>query len=118
DGEFIGVVGLRETNSMIGFWLGIEHRGHGYMPLAVTAVLDWAFSSGWRDLVRWEAVEGNAASLAVARKTGFRYTGVGPALTPGRDGTSPQSWQGELTASDTRAPKPGWPDQLGGERPL
>ncbi len=108
-GQFLGVVGVRTENSMIGYWLGAEHRGRGAMPLAVTAAIDWVFASGWGDIVRWEAVEGNAASLAVARKTGFRYTGIGTALITGRDGTNPLSWHAELTASDTRTPKPGWP---------
>lgn len=73
---------------------------------------------GWRHVVRWEAVDGNAASLAVARKTGFRYTGIGPALVTARDGTSPQSWQAELAASDTRTPTPGWPNEFEGDRPF
>jgi RimJ/RimL family protein N-acetyltransferase len=110
DGQFLGVVGVRAQNSMIGFWLGAPHRGKGYMPCAVNLVLDWVFSSGWSDTVRWEAVEGNLASRDVARKTGFRYTGIQPALVLGRDGSSPLSWQATLTASDSREPKPGWPD--------
>lgn len=115
-GALIGVVGLREQSAMIGFWLGAEHRGRGHMPRAVTAVLDWVFAGGWLNTVRWEAVEGNTASLAVARKTGFRYTGVRPALVTARDGTSPPSWQAELAASDTRNPQPGWPNEDEGDR--
>lgn len=110
NGEFLGVVGVRKAIGMIGFWLGAEHRGHGHMPRAVTAVADWAFSSGWLDSIRWEAVVGNRASLAVARKTGFRYTGVEPAHVVGRDGSHPDSRQAILQASDDREQKPGWPD--------
>ncbi|GAA3738310.1 hypothetical protein GCM10022239_12410 [Leifsonia bigeumensis] len=108
-GEFLGVVGLRETNSMIGFWLGAEHRGHGYMPLAVSAVVDWVFTSRWLESIRWEAVVGNTASLAVARRAGFRYTGVEPAIVVRRDRSRPDSWQAVLHAADDRTPKPGWP---------
>lgn len=111
DGTFLGVVGIRAHNAMIGFWLGAPHRGHGYMPLAVSAVADWAFSSGRPgfDTVRWEAVEGNAASLTVARKTGFSYIGIAPAIVTARDGSSPPSWQAVLRAADGREQKPGWP---------
>ena len=108
-GAFLGVVGVRAENLMIGYWLGAPHRGKGHMTRAVTAVLDWVFSSGWSNTVRWEAVEGNAASLVVARKTGFRFTGVGPALITGRDGSNPPSWRAEIGISDTRDPKPDWP---------
>ena len=114
-GAFLGVVGVRAENLMIGFWLGIPHRGKGYMPRAVTAVLDWVFASGWSDTVRWEAVEGNDASLVVARKAGFRFTGIGPALIPDRDGSIPRSWKAELSTSDTRSPKPGWPNEFKGK---
>lgn len=110
DGEFLGVVGLRENEGMIGFWLGAEHRGHGHMPRAVTAVADWAFESGWLGSIRWEAVVGNRASLAVARKAGFRYLGVEQAHDVARDGSHPDAWQAVLHAADDRAPKPGWPD--------
>ncbi|WP_168625596.1 GNAT family N-acetyltransferase [Cryobacterium sp. BB307] len=108
DGEFLGVVGLRK-NTMIGFWLGAPHRGSGYTPLAVNAVVDWAFESGWVPEVRWEAIVGNTASLAVARKAGFTYTGVESAMVTGRDGSHPDSWQAVLRPTDSRSPKTGWP---------
>jgi RimJ/RimL family protein N-acetyltransferase len=110
DEVLLGVVGVRASRSMVGFWLGAPHRGRGYMPLAVSAVADWAFANRWLDRIRWEAVVGNAASLAVARKAGFRYTGIEPANVVGRDGSRPDSWQAVLHAEDDRAPKPGWPD--------
>lgn len=109
DGAFLGVVGVRAENSMIGYWLGAEHRGNGFMPLAATAAIGWVFATRWADIVRWEAVEGNIASAMVARKVGFRYTGLGPALITGRDGDSPASWHAELRADESRSPKPGWP---------
>jgi RimJ/RimL family protein N-acetyltransferase len=110
DEVLLGVVGVRASRSMVGFWLGAPHRGRGYMPLAVSAVADWVFASGWLHDIRWEAVVGNTASLAVARKAGFRYTGIEPANVVGRDGSRPDSWQAVLHAEDDRAPKPGWPD--------
>ena len=111
DGEFLGVIGLRLTNSDLGFWLGAPHRGHGYMPAAVRLVTDWVFSTGFGGLteIHWQAIMGNTASLAVARKAGFTYTGVGPATTASRDGSHPTSWNAVLRHGDSAAEKPGWP---------
>ena len=48
DGKFIGMIGFRSAARDIGFWMGTPHRGNGYMPEAVGAVLDWAFAQGRR----------------------------------------------------------------------
>ncbi|HEU4807608.1 MAG TPA: GNAT family N-acetyltransferase [Homoserinimonas sp.] len=111
DGTLLGVVGLRSKLGRfdIGFWLGSPHRGNGYMPEAVRAVLDWAFESGVASEVSWECVAGNLASATVARKLGFTFGGVRPSVLPSRDGSHPESWHGLLRASDDRSPKPGWP---------
>ncbi|MHA6667284.1 GNAT family N-acetyltransferase [Homoserinimonas sp. A447] len=110
-GDLLGVIGLRTKLGRfdIGFWLGSSHRGHGFMPEAVRAVLDWAFDTGFAPEVSWECVAGNAASAIVARKLGFTFAGVRPAVLPARDGSHPESWHGLLRASDDRSVKPGWP---------
>lgn len=110
DGLLLGVVSVREGSGMIGFWIGAQHRGAGHMTRAMTAVIDWVFESGWSDIVRWEARLGNVGSLIVARKTGFQYVDIGPALTPSRDGSSPDCWRAELHAGDDRSVKDGWPE--------
>ena len=112
-GEFLGVVGLRVKTDRydIGYWLGSRHRGLGYMPEAVRAVIDWAFETGYAGIaeITWECVAGNAASTAVARKLGFTFSGVGPALVARRDGSHPESWHAVLRVEDDRSVKPGWP---------
>lgn len=112
-GQLLGVVGLRVKVDRydIGFWLGAEHRGHGYMPEAVRAVIDWAFETGYEGIteITWECIAGNLASAAVARKLGFTFVRVGPALVAARDGSHPESWHGRLRSSDDRSQKPGWP---------
>ena len=110
-GVFMGVIGLRLPTSDLGFWLGAPHRGHGYMPRAVRLLTDWVFSTGFGGLTQigWACVEGNTSSMAVARKCGFTFTGVGPATTPARDGSHPQSWHGVLRRGDPPVPQPGWP---------
>ena len=108
DGEFAGMIGYRTELGMIGFWLGAPHRGLGIMTEAATAVVDWVFEQG-SPAVRWECVEGNAASASVARKLGFTYTGSGPGAVTARDGSASPSWLATLLATDSRAEKPGWP---------
>jgi RimJ/RimL family protein N-acetyltransferase len=105
---FLGIISLRNDASDVGFWLGAPHRGRGFMPEALGVVLDWAFANG-REQVGWECRVGNLASMAVARKLGFRYTGTGPARLAGRDGGHPESWKGVLAIGDERTPQPGWP---------
>jgi len=118
-GDLVGVVGLRSKLGRfdIGFWLGAQHRGHGYMPEAVRAVLDWAFSTGFADEVSWECIAGNLASASVARKLGFTFGGVRPSVLPARDGSHPESWHALLRASDDRSLKPGWPLPAPGAAP-
>jgi len=107
-GEFLGVIGYRFNRSDIGYWLGAPHRGKGFMPEAVAAVADWLFDLGVERLA-WECVVGNAASVAVARKSGFTFTGERPTQIPFRDGSHPPAWHGELRARDARDEKAGWP---------
>ena len=106
-GPLLGVVGYRETTRDIGYWLGRPHRGQGFMTEAVIAATDWLFGRS-REPIAWECVVGNVASVSVARKAGFRYTGEWPTSLPFRDGSTPLSWHGELHADD-RSIKPGWP---------
>ncbi|WP_227497098.1 GNAT family N-acetyltransferase [Planctomonas psychrotolerans] len=105
----LGVICIRVDSGMVGFWLGAPHRGRGIMPEALTAVIDATFDRTERTDVLWECVVGNHASLRVAEKVGYRYTGQRDGMTLGRDGASTPSWTGRLGRDDTRAPQPGWP---------
>ncbi|HEX4443503.1 MAG TPA: GNAT family N-acetyltransferase [Galbitalea sp.] len=108
DGALVGMVGYRTGARDIGFWLGAGYRGRGLVPEAVGGVLDWVFERDVPD-VSWETTVGNLPSMAVARKAGFTYTGINIGHFTARDGTHPPTWQGILRATDSRAPKPGWP---------
>jgi RimJ/RimL family protein N-acetyltransferase len=109
DGEFRGVIGLRLPKADLGFWLGAPYRGKGYMPTAVRLVTEWVFGYGECDRVGWECVAGNTSSMAVARKTGFTFTGTAPSTMAFRNGSHPLSWHGVLRRDDSPEPKPGWP---------
>ena len=109
DGELVGVIGYRTRSKDVGYWLGGPHRGNGYMPEALGAVLDWVFSITDVD-VQWECVPGNAASAAVARKTGFTYRGMAPSIVVDRDGGHAPTHHASIAKTDSREPKPGWPE--------
>lgn len=108
-GPLLGVIGIRLRNGMIGYWLGAPHRGHGIMSEAARAVVDAVFARSDRESVHWECVVGNSASVRVAQRIGFSYTGEAPGLIPSRTGESRASWTGELRRGDSRDATDGWP---------
>lgn len=103
-----GVVAFRTAHRDIGFWLAPSARGHGLMAEAVRLVTTWAFAQGHPD-VYWECFVGNRASAAVARRVGFGYTGTGPGIIPGRDGTAVTCWKGLLRADGQPVSDLPWP---------
>jgi RimJ/RimL family protein N-acetyltransferase len=107
-GELLGLIGYRTRASDVGFWLGGPHRGHGYMPEALDAVIDWVFERTDRPIL-WECIPGNASSASVARSRGFTWLGEGESLYRDRAGAKAVAWRATLSPSDSREPKPGWP---------
>lgn len=107
-GPLLGTVSLRPARGDIGFSLGAPHRGQGIMSAAVGVVIDAALrpegDSGplgprvdGLQLLRWEAVVGNVASLRVAQRAGFRYTGIAPGVVPTRAGEITECWHAVIT---------------------
>ena len=108
-GPLLGIVGWRSELGDIGFWLGAPHRGCGLMTEAVIAVTDWLMTDFGRTEIAWECVIGNAASVSVARKAGFTFTGERPTELTFRDGSHPAAWHGVLRAGEPRVERTGWP---------
>ncbi len=108
-GPLLGMVSWRRGRADIGFWIGAPHRGRGLMTEAVTGLLDWLIVELGIEEVLWECVLGNGASVSVARKTGFTYTGERATTLLFRDGSHPLCWHGTIRATDSREAKPGWP---------
>lgn len=105
-GPVLGMIGVRETQHEMGFWLGAEHRGAGLMGEAAAAVAEWTLAGGIRgaNTVFWRAVEGNVASAKVARAAGFRRIEPENATVPTRDGGTLPAWYAvRETAVDPRA---------------
>jgi len=115
DGPLIGVISYRTLRCDVGFWLGADQRGKGYMREALAAVVQWAFVSGdvpRTDAVTWEAMAGNRDSAAVARAVGFAFTGTAPSSHPVRDGSHVPSWHGVLLRShDGEQARASWPEE-------
>jgi RimJ/RimL family protein N-acetyltransferase len=103
-----GVISYRTARRDLGFWLAPAARGAGIVSEAVGLVVDWAFAQGAPD-VYWECYVGNTASAAVARRTGFAYTGSGDALVPNRDGSPAAAWKGLRRADGAPASDLPWP---------
>ncbi|MEU5437106.1 GNAT family N-acetyltransferase [Streptomyces sp. NPDC020719] len=99
----VGVMRRGEGVAELGFWATKEHRGRGYMTEASLAAARWAFESAGVERLEWRAEVGNAASRAVAEKTGFTIEGtLRAALVHG--GTRRDSWVGGLLPSDLGLP--------------
>jgi len=113
DGEFVGTIELRFDNAPsaeLGYWLGSPHRGRGIMTEALGLVAEYALDpQGFAlERLRWDAVAGNYASGIVARRNGFRYTGIS-ANHIGIRGHAFDAWTAELRATDSREQVDGWP---------
>ena len=93
----MGVISWQRRRGFVGYWMGPEHRGHGYMAEALRGLVDWVLSGehGVTSL-RWEAVAGNRGSAHAARAAGFRWAGEAPCDVVDRDGAHPPGWHAVL----------------------
>ncbi|MEU6176232.1 GNAT family N-acetyltransferase [Streptantibioticus parmotrematis] len=106
-GELVGSMGLvrlallraPERQAELGYWTAKEQRGRGYTVEAARAVIRWAFTDLGVERLEWHAEAGNAASRAVALKTGFRMEGTQRAKAL-HGGTRRDIWTAALLPSD------------------
>lgn len=89
NGEQIGAIGLHSPREnptpgklMIGYWLGKNYWGKGYMIEAIQAVLYIAFQRPNTDYLVADANVDNQSSQNVLRKAGFQYLGIAPCRDP------------------------------------
>lgn len=83
DGRFLGYLGvLSVENHMrvveLGYWVARSARGRGVATAAVGLVIDWIRTEVVPDRIELGMLVGNAASRAVAEKSGFVLEGVKP----------------------------------------
>lgn len=79
--RLLGIVGLEQIvhlhrSADLGYWLRTDATKSGFMTEAVERVLGFAFDSLRAHRVRVAAATGNASSLSVIRRAGFRFEGV------------------------------------------
>jgi ribosomal-protein-serine acetyltransferase len=74
----IGIVALDQDNEVasLGYWLGRNHCGHGYMSLGVAALIEHCFSALAVHRVQIRAAVQNMASRRVAERLGFTLEGI------------------------------------------
>jgi RimJ/RimL family protein N-acetyltransferase len=82
--RLIGSIGLRrrpasnlqsDPGPNIGYWLGKQSWGHGYMTEALRALVNHVFALSGADAIFCGAFAGNRASLRVQEKAGFMRAG-------------------------------------------
>lgn len=84
DARLVGCFNLSQIargpfqSAVLGYWVGAPHQRRGYMGEALPMVLDHAFGRLGLHRVEANIRPENAASIALARRTGFRYEGYSP----------------------------------------
>jgi ribosomal-protein-alanine N-acetyltransferase len=71
-----GIVRGSAQYAHIGYWIGREHAGHGYVPTAVALAVDYCFSVVGLHRIEINIRPENAASLRVVDKLGLRDEGM------------------------------------------
>ena len=60
----------------VGYWMGVDHAGQGYMSRAVRAALGYAFSTLRLHRVEAACLPTNNSSIRLLESTGFRREGL------------------------------------------
>lgn len=101
-GRFSGGVSLVFDNhgsASIGYGLAPWARGRGVMTRSLRAMLAWGFELPGLQVVTWDAIAGNQASLDVARRCGFQID-EHPAGHIEQRGIRRDAWTGSLRRGD------------------
>lgn len=90
-GEMVGYIRYKpviyaDSAVEMGYWMGKEYQGRGYMAAAVRTLVPYVFREGWRAIDAWVR-EDNVGSQRVLLRTGF----IGLGLDAGyvSEGTDP-----------------------------
>lgn len=101
-GELIGGIGLGRDDGEVGlgYWIGRRHRGHGYGPEAITAVLSIARTLGHKRVIATHSPD-SPASGKILEKVGFSQTDeVRSRLARARaGGIAPKTYTFDLSGS-------------------
>lgn len=78
--------GERAHGGELGYWLGREHWGRGWMTRVVAAYLDWAVPEVGLQRVEASVLDSNPASARVLEKNGFCEEGLRRSVVRKPDG--------------------------------
>jgi ribosomal-protein-alanine N-acetyltransferase len=84
DGAILGAINLNEIlrgpaqSAFLGYWIGAVHARRGYMTEALQLALRHAFRALGLHRVEANILPVNTASLALAKRAGFRCEGYSP----------------------------------------
>ena len=62
-------------SAVLGYWMASRHAGKGYMQKAVAAIMDHAFNELHLERLEAACIPGNARSIHILEKSGFRREG-------------------------------------------
>lgn len=90
DGALLGWIGIscdaaNNRRGVLGYWLGEEHHGHGYMREAAPAVVETAFEKLNLQVIEAGAQPENVASFTVLRACGMIVAGERMVFASARD---------------------------------
>jgi RimJ/RimL family protein N-acetyltransferase len=95
--KMVGSIGIdvdedRPTVVRVGYWLHVDHQGHGYATDAVRALKDLALGPLGMTEVELGCDRANVRSVALAERLGFILERVDhrAPTNPGRDGRAPR----------------------------
>ncbi|MCX2964481.1 GNAT family N-acetyltransferase [Gordonia sp. SW 21] len=109
EGRFIGSVDLTGSGRIveIGFVLHPDARGRGLARRAIILAIEYAVAHRDIEVVRWQAEEGNLASLRTAHSCGFTLTAKIPDWLE-MNSKVVDAWCAKWRAGDDFAPKSTW----------
>ncbi len=109
DGELIGCIALEKRGDKtfeVGYWMGSQYRGSGYMEEALRHLLEVATEQLGAVRIEWSAQVDNWASWRVAWKCGFRREGTARSVT--RGGRTGDHWKASYIVADATTPATPW----------
>jgi [ribosomal protein S5]-alanine N-acetyltransferase len=85
-GVLMGVIAYEAErgSAVLGYWLGEEHWGRGYMGEAAQSVVGYAFETSRLERLTASYQHGNEASQRILMRLGFRHVGHAKAFSRAR----------------------------------
>jgi RimJ/RimL family protein N-acetyltransferase len=97
DGALMGWINARKQSAegrvaTVGYWIGEQFHGQGYMTEAATAFVPLAWSALDVDVIEAGAQPENAASISILKRLGMHHVGDREELAPVRNRVERCAW--------------------------